>query len=957
MDRLCHIVTNLELGHTGVTPHGPVLSLGNWSAMSTIRWLFLLLLFWRKSVSSDPNVFIPLSAHGLTSLPRPYRLHSYVLNTHLFPCVAKRHGLATLLLLCGDISLNPGPISFGVVNCRSVRNKGPCIDDTVTVHSVDIEYLSSVSPSFLICGDFNIHVDTSSNDSIKFQNCLESCNITQNVQTATHLHGHILDLVLTPTDASVISNVRVAEFISDHALVLAQLDSVNPPSHKAKVVTFRRYHKIDMDSFRKDLGNSAFVKCPGDTVSGLCEQYLDDLSKLLNKHAPLVTRTFTKQATGWLSDTYRLAKTIRRQLERIWRKDKSAYNRARLRRQIGRCNSLVNKDKANYFRNLVKENTNDSKKLWQVLRSALHSSPEAVLPSHESKKGLADRFVTFFSDKIDKIRNSFSSSDSFTLPPPPDVPNFSCFKQVSQEEIRKIIMKSPTKSCLLDPWPTFLVKECIDILLPSITRLVNCSLSEGVVPDEFKKAIVTPLIKKSSLPPNDLKNYRPVSGLGFISKLVERVVASQLNDHVSLNGLENVRQSAYKLGHSTESALLSIKNDVHLAFAKGEATAVVLLDQSAAFDTIDHDTLLNSLSSWFGVSGVVLDWFKSYLSDHVQCIKIGSILSDAKKLLYGVPQGSVLGPILFSLYTTPLSKVIQNHPGISFQFYTDDTQLYVHLTHKNVASALDKLSHCLEDVKRWLSTNKLKLNPDKTEFIVFGSKSQREKLNQSFPVNILGNLISPTDAVRNLGVWFDSDFSFSCHVRKVCKACFAHVRDLKRLRGHLTHEATLMAANALVGSRLDYCNSLFRGLSALDLRKLQCVQNSLARIVANTTKYSHITPVRKALHWLPIKYRSIFKTAMLVYKFLHSGNPKYFEPFLIPRHSAYNTRRSQSDGIFLEVPHFGSIFKSRKHFGLSFAYDAPMIWNDLPDEVRSANSLASFRSKLKSYLFGKAYPP
>ena len=113
-----------------------------------------------------------------------------------------------------------------------------------------------------------------------------------------------------------------------------------------------------------------------------------------------------------------------------------------------------------------------------------------------------------------------------------------------------------------------------------------------------------------------------------------------------MNGLENVRQSAYKLGHSTESALLSIKNDVHLAFAKGEVT-VVLLDQSAAFDTIDHDTLLDSLSSWFGVSEVVLDWFKFYLSDRVQCIKIGSILSDAKKLLYGVPQGSVLGPILF----------------------------------------------------------------------------------------------------------------------------------------------------------------------------------------------------------------------------------------------------------------------------------------------------------------------
>ena len=127
--------------------------------------------------------------------------------------------------------------------------------------------------------------------------------------------------------------------------------------------------------------------------------------------------------------------------------------------------------------------------------------------------------------------------------------------------------------------------------------------------------------------------------------------------------------------------------------------------------------------------------------------------------------------------------------------------------------------------------------------------------------------------------------------------------------------------------------------------------------MANTTKYSHITPVIKALHWLPIKYHSIFKTAVLVYKFLHSDNSKYFEPFLIPRHSACNTRQSQSDGMFLEVPHFASVFKSPKHFGLSFTYDAPMIWNDLPDGVCSANSLASVRSKLKSYLFGKAYPP
>ena len=158
-----------------------------------------------------------------------------------------------------------------------------------------------------------------------------------------------------------------------------------------------------------------------------------------------------------------------------------------------------------------------------------------------------------------------------------------------------------------------------------------------------------------------------------------------------------------------------------------------------------------------------------------------------------------------------------------------------------------------------------------TEFIVFGSKIQHEKLDKSFPVNILGYFLSPVGVVRNRGVWFDSDISFFKTCQNICKSCFAQIRDLKHLRGYLTHHAALMAANALVGSRLDYCNSLFRSFSVLDLCKLQ---NSLARIVTNTTKYSHITPVGKTLHWLPIEHRSILKTALLVYKFLHSGYPK-----------------------------------------------------------------------------------
>ena len=198
--------------------------------------------------------------------------------------------------------------------------------------------------------------------------------------------------------------------------------------------------------------------------------------------------------------------------------------------------------------------------------------------------------------------------------------------------------------------------------------MVNWSLHEGLVPDGFKKAVVTPLIKKASLSVEDLKNHHPVPGLGFISKLVEHVVAKQLVDHIHRHGLDNSYQSAYKSGHSMETAQLSIKNDIHLSLSRGEATALVLLDLSAAFDTIDHSTLLSCFHEWFVVGGSAHKCFSSYLTECYQAVKIGYTSSDLPKLLFGVPQGYVLGPLLFSLYTSPLSIMISKHKGVNFHF-------------------------------------------------------------------------------------------------------------------------------------------------------------------------------------------------------------------------------------------------------------------------------------------------
>ena len=234
-----------------------------------------------------------------------------------------------------------------------------------------------------------------------------------------------------------------------------------------------------------------------------------------------------------------------------------------------------------------------------------------------------------------------------------------------------------------------------------------------------------------------------------------------------------------------------------------------------------------------------------------------------------------------------------------------------------------------------MSASKLKLNPDKTEFILFGSKKQRERLNACFPIDILGNPLPPP-SLRNLGVWFDSDFSFSKYVQNVCKGCFSQLRDFRNIRQFLTQDAAVSVANAFVSSRLDNCNSLFRSLSKVNLHRLQSIQYSC--------KYTRITPVLSKLHWLPIQFRSEFKLATLVYKFIHTGFPKYFAPHLSTYHTTYNTRRSQSVANFLNVPKFQpTIHKSTKQFGYRFAFDAPTVWNSLPEDIRASPTIASFR--------------
>ena len=229
-------------------------------------------------------------------------------------------------------------------------------------------------------------------------------------------------------------HVDICEFISDHAVIKCAIDFPSSLANCQTRISYRRYHRINMSDFRSDLKEMPFVKCPANSVSQLYDQYVHDLSRILDRHAPLVSSLKMKQHADWLSETYRLAKSLRRQLERAWRKDKSQYNRSHLRHQIAWFNRLANRDKTVYYRKLISDNSHDSKKLWRELHKVLHRSHGTTLPTYESSKSLADRFATFFSNKIMKICESFSSSESCnTVHPRFDPTKLTVFTQVTQD--------------------------------------------------------------------------------------------------------------------------------------------------------------------------------------------------------------------------------------------------------------------------------------------------------------------------------------------------------------------------------------------------------------------------------------------------------------------------------------------------------------------------------------------
>jgi len=348
----------------------------------------------------------------------------------------------------------------------------------------------------------------------------------------------------------------------------------------------------------------------------------------------------------------------------------------------------------------------------------------------------------------------------------------------------------------------------------------------------------------------------------------------------------------------------------------------------------------------------VLSWFSSYLTNSCQFISVNGATSKHFDLQYGAPQGSCLGPLLFVIFASKLFSVLEHHLPDAHA-YADDTQLYISFKPDSSAEqskALTALKNCIDDIKRWMPVDKLKLNDDKTEFIIIGTRQQLKKVTLN--TLCVGNTqVTSLSQAKDLGSWSDAQMNLNMHVTKCCRAAFFHLFNIRCIRKFSNHETVQILVNAFVMSHLDYCNSLLYGLQATQLNKLQRVQNAAARLICNISHFDHISPILFELHWLPIKYRINFKILLIMYKALHGLAPNYItELITVKPLSLYNLR---SDGeLFLQRPTIKSSVTLGDH---SFALAAPLLWNELPTEICDANSILIFKKLLKTFLFKKAF--
>ena len=742
----------------------------------------------------------------------------------------------------------------------------------------------------------------------------------------------LLDHVWTNAMVNCNSGIIFSD-VSDHLPIFLHL-SIESNLPSSKKIQFRYFDDSCMENLLCDISALDWNDIFCDNINLSMAKFEEVINYLYCKNSSLKTKyiSYKRLSKPWMTSAiFNSIKTKSKlfKLVKLGKFSKISYNNFK-----NRLTSVLRSAKNSYYKNIFRENAKNSKKIWSTFRNLFGTyknnkriteikiNNSSLVDDREMANAFNEYFASVGKNLDESLPRSNSNFQDFL---PNSLPHSFFLTPVSPEEISVVILKMKRKKSDLNSLPVNLLVKCRNLLSTPLAKLINMSFSSGIFPDSLKRANIVPIHKSGSR--TDIRKYRPISILPMYSKIFEKCMYTRLVSYLKNYDLISPFQFGFQAGKNTSDAALNFLSKIYESLNNNLHSIGIFLDFKNAFDTVNYNILLKKLSL-YGIRGVANDWFRSYLSNRQQRVKLNNTYSDFKSTNVGVPQGSTLGPLLFLVYVNDIHKASKL---FDFTLFADDTSLTI--SNKCFSDMINTVNSELQKVFNWTLCNRLTLNLEKTVFMIFGFKNYDIFNN---PILLNNVQLEIVEELKFLGIVLDPKLKFDKHIGMISKKLSKSVGIFYKVRYLVPENLMLILYYSLVYPYLLYAISIWGGTYPTHLQPLIIIQKRVIRLITNQNFLAHSSPL--FLKTKVLKLPDIYKLILAQIAFSSDVINNFRS------NHTHNTRNRNA-----LQPAFQRLSVCQN----SLNYNLPLIWNELPLEVKSEEKYSRFKMEVKRFFLSK----
>lgn len=646
------------------------------------------------------------------------------------------------------------------------------------------------------------------------------------------------------------------------------------------------------------------------------------------------------RGTPWINQGVFQAQKIRDQAYNKFKYTKYEEDWVDYKTKRNKVTTIVRQEKRKYFERKIDNSKHNSKEMWRTVKELIGQRKEKLnidnIQFGRYNGTIEENFNNYYRDSIEEIAKSIEHRplqivQSLQIVRGPK-DEFLAFKEISFNQLNKIVLNLQNKSSSDNCLSIRLMKNLFCVMGYQLLNLINTILLQGQIPVDLKVSVIVPIAKVTS--PTCPEDCRPINLLPSVDKIVEIILKEQLQDFFEKNNLVYYGQSGFREQYSCETALQFVCANWRKEINNNKIVLSVFVDLKRAFETINRDILVAKLES-YGIKEGALRLIKDYLTERYHRTVVGNNMSTKSRSCYGVPQGSVLGPLLFIVYINDIPKLLQK----SFvSLFADDTLLSV--SGDNFVDVVDTLNKELDILYNWLCANKLKLNSGKTKLMVLGTRTKCNQFESGLHIiKINGTTIQRVYEMKYLGVIVDPQLTFSTHVDFLCKKLGKKIGFFRRISNDLSPWSKMIVYNTIISPHFSYCNSLLLSCPQECINRLQVLQNKCMRILLNCNIYTSVNSMLERLNWLSVGDSIKRNNIVLIFKIIHRLVPNYLAEFLVKRFNLHGRELRSKDDFNVDFTHksflMGTLFQ-----------EGVRLFNVLPSGVKDIENLHTFKVEI-----------